>query len=150
MVHNLWDKHNMVFHSSIPSLSVGQFKWLHWFLSECTIKRGVYFNDVPNLGVSLQVEDGRRSLTKRPLISNSNDYDGIPLQIENLTSHKYFEFSFTLSETINFQNCNDYPTEKYTTYNECDIDFVYNEMKNKFMIMPFWAAKNLEEVTNHT
>lgn len=109
-----------------------------------------YFNDVPNLGVSLQVEDGRRSLTKRPLISNSNDYDGIPLQIENLTSHKYFEFSFTLSETINFQNCNDYPTEKYTTYNECDIDFVYNEMKNKFMIMPFWAAKNLEEVTNHT
>ena len=42
-----------------------------------------YFNDVPNLGVSLQVEDGRRSLTKRPLISNSNDCTKVSRNIYN-------------------------------------------------------------------
>ena len=113
-----------------------------------------YFNDIPNLAVSIKVEDIKKSLPKRPLSSNNNDYNGVPLKIENLTSNKFYEFSLTLSETLNLEvdsvkNCKNYPTEKFSSYIECDMEFVYNEMKNKYKIMPFWAAKNLEEVTNH-
>ena len=114
-----------------------------------------YFNNIPNLAVSIKIEDIRKSLPKRPLISNSNDYDGVPLHIENLTSGQFYDFSLTLSETISLEedsgkNCKKYPTEKFASYKECDMEYVYNEMKNKYRIMPFWAAKNLEEVTNHT
>ena len=113
-----------------------------------------YFNDIPNLAVSIKVEDIKKSLPKRPLSSNNNDYNGVPLKIENLTSNKFYEFSLTLSETLNLEvdsvkNCKNYPTEKFPSYIECDMEFVYNEMKNRYRIMPFWAAQNLEEVTNY-
>ena len=60
-----------------------------------------YFNNIPNLALSIKIEDIRKSLPKRPLISNSNDYDGVPLHIENLTSGQFYDFSLTLTETNN-------------------------------------------------
>ena len=62
-----------------------------------------------------------------------------PIQIENLSSHSFFDVSFTLSETINLETdigkkCKNYPTENVASFKECDLDFVYNEMKNKYNI----------------
>ena len=44
-------------------------------------------------------------------------------------------------------SCKNYPTDKFSSYQECDESFVYSLMKNYFKIMPFWAARNLDEVT---
>ena len=44
-------------------------------------------------------------------------------------------------------SCKNYPTEKFSSYQDCDESFVYNLMKNKYKIMPFWAARKLDEVT---
>ena len=109
---------------------------------------------IPNLSIQVKIEDERKSLTCRTLKSGYFDYDGIPLDID-LTSRMSYEFNLALFETIHLetdsgQNCKNYPSEKFSSYRKCDMDFVYNEMKNKYKIMPFWAAKTLDEVTNLT
>ena len=112
-------------------------------------------NKIPNLSFQVKIEDKRKSLNQRTLQSQNFDYDGIPLIIENLTYSMYHEFTLSLFETIHLeidsgQNCKNYPSDNFSNYRECDMDFVYNEMKNKYKIMPFWAAKTLDEVTNLT
>ena len=44
-------------------------------------------------------------------------------------------------------SCKNYPTEKISSYQGCIESFVYNLMKNYYKIMPFWAARKLDEVT---
>ena len=111
-----------------------------------------YFNKIPNLGVELKSEDNRKALSRRTLESNFFDFEGISMEIKNLDAGDFYEFTLKLFETItpNLKSrtrCKNYPTEKYFHYSDCDMDFVYNEMKNKYKIMPFWAARTLDEVT---
>ena len=115
----------------------------------------IYFNKIPNLGVELKVCDRKKCLTQRTLESNMFDYNGIPLKIEQLTSGMSYRFAFAFFQTIHLksdagQNCEDYPTETFSSYRDCDMDFVYNEMRSQYKFMPFWAAKTLDEVTNLT
>ena len=44
------------------------------------------------------------------------------------------------------KDCENYPHGGFSTYIECDEDFVYKEV-SKLKIMPFWATNNMEEVT---
>ena len=113
----------------------------------------IFFHKIANLSAIIKLEDRRRSLSNRPVLSN----EGFALQIEDLTSGEYLDYSLTIFEKINLEvdqdygkGCRKYPTEKFLNYRECDMDFVYNEMKDKYKIMPFWAAKTLNDVTNLT
>ena len=111
------------------------------------------FNKIPNLGVQLKVGDIKKYLTRRTLESNIFDYDGIPLKMESLISGMFYRFSLALFETIHLKSdpgkhCQDYPIETFSNYRDCDMDFVYTEMRNHYKFMPFWAAKTLDEVTN--
>ena len=113
------------------------------------------FNRIPNLGVKIKIVDKKRSLTRRTLESSYFDYEGSPIEIENLTSGVFYEYTIKILEKIdlslgNEKICKDYPTNEFLSFNDCDMAFVYNEMKKKYKIMPFWAAKTLEEVTNLT
>ena len=40
-----------------------------------------------------------------------------------------------------------YPNEKFKSYLECDEDFVYNYLKKKLNVTPFWSAKDFTTVT---
>ena len=40
-----------------------------------------------------------------------------------------------------------YPNEKFKSYLECDEDFVYNYLKKKLNITPFWSANDFTTVT---
>ena len=44
--------------------------------------------------------------------------------------------------------CSEYPNEEFQSYRECDEDFVYKEIKNKYQLMPFWAANDFIEVSS--
>ena len=116
----------------------------------------ISFKKIPNIAVSMKIEDARKSLSRRTLYSNIFDYEGIPLEIDNLTSEfGYQDFSLNLYETINLESdtgkqCKNYPTKEFLNYSECDQAFVHEEMKNKYKIMPFWAAKTMDEITNYT
>ena len=123
------------------------------FLKHVPLYIKIFFNKIPNLLAIIKLEDRRKSLSNRPVLSN----EGFALQIEDLTSGKHYDYSLTIFEKINPEagqdnekGCRNYPTEKFLNYSECDMDFVYNEMKDKYKIMPFWAAKTLNDVTNLT
>ena len=113
------------------------------------------FNKIEGIFVSIHVEDRYMTLVKRSLKSQTIDYEGAQMQIENLSLPEYKRFYLSLSQTTNLEmdsgvNCKNYPTKEFSSYQECDESFVYNEMKNKHKIMPFWAAKTLDEVTTLT
>ena len=46
------------------------------------------------------------------------------------------------------KNCEEYPTTKYTSYKQCDEEFVIETIKKNYPFMPMWAALDLKEVTN--
>ena len=105
-----------------------------------------------NLSVSLNIEDQKKALVKRNLRSHSQDYIGPQIQMKTKLNKKFF---MTFSQTLNIEsdpglNCKIYPNSQFKSYRECDEAFIYNEMKNVYKIMPFWAARSLSEVTNNT
>ena len=42
----------------------------------------------------------------------------------------------------------DYPNEQFSSYRECDENYVYNKVVKNYNMMPFWAAKNIDEITH--
>ena len=102
--------------------------------------------------VAFNILDKNKALRKRDLRSQILDYDGSEIQIDDLMSPVYTKIFLDFSHTINLEgdsgiNCVNYPNVAFFNYTECDEDFVYRTMKNTFNLMPFWAAKNVEEVT---
>ena len=86
--------------------------------------------------------------------SNSFDYEGTVIELEDLQTSMVKTYALTLSQTINLEadegkNCKNYPNENFSSYRECDETFVYNEVVNNFNIMPFWAAKSIDEITDN-
>ena len=74
------------------------------------------------------------------------------MYLQNLKLKEIKRFYLSISQTRNLEmdpgkSCKNYPTEKFSSYQDCDESFVYNLMKNKYKIMPFWAARKLDEVT---
>ena len=114
-----------------------------------------HINNTANnlLKVSFAIEDKERTLLKRRLKSDVDAYDG-PLLVLNYGQSKIFqEYFLTLSQRINLEtdsgiNCLDYPSKEVQSYRNCDEDYVYSQMKRTYKIMPFWAAKTLDEVTS--
>ena len=108
-----------------------------------------------NFGISLQIVDRQKSLAKRGLRSQRQDYEGAPVEIENLYSKVKTRYYFKISQKIHLEmetgiKCRNYPHDDFASYRECDENFVYKEMKNTYDLMPFWAATNDREVTNLT
>ena len=108
-----------------------------------------------NLGISLQIEDRRTSLLKRSLRSQRHDYVGPALELDSISSRILKRFHLLISQKINLEidsgiQCRTYPNKEFQNYRSCDENFVYKKMKNTYNAMPFWAATNLEEVTNRT
>ena len=106
-----------------------------------------------DLKVSFAIEDKERSLLKRRLKSDVDAYDGPLLVLNHGQSKIYQEYFVTLSQRINLEidsgiNCLNYPSKEFHSYRDCDEDYVYNQMKHTYKIMPFWAAKTLDEVTS--
>ena len=72
--------------------------------------------------------------------------------IQNSSLNEYKRFYLSISQMRNLEmdpgvSCKNYPTNTFSSYQDCDESYVYNLMKNKYKIMPFWAARKLEEVT---
>ena len=108
---------------------------------------------VKNFGISLQIVDRQKSLAKRSLRSQRQDYEGAPVEIENLYSRVITRYYLKVSQKIHLEmetgiKCINYPHQDFASYRECDENFVYKEMKDTYNLMPFWAATNDEEVTN--
>ena len=47
------------------------------------------------------------------------------------------------------KNCKNYPYNNFSSYRECDEDFVFKIHMKKYKTMPFWVTDNIEDVTFH-
>ena len=109
------------------------------------------FKKVSNLTMTLLIEDKRKALLKRSLRSNIMDYDGPRIEID-LMDPMSLNYYLTISQTIDIETdtgkaCKNYPSPDFTSYSDCDEEFVYDQMKNTYKLMPFWGAKKIDEVT---
>ena len=109
------------------------------------------FTNDSNLAVVVFVEDRQLSLDKRPLKSQYQEYTGAKIESDNLLRPKLERHVLSISQTIkseqNFEDkCSNYDSNY--DYKACDEDFVYNEVKNHYNFMPFWATSNFDEVTS--
>ena len=103
-----------------------------------------------DLMIWLEIEDRRKALVKRKLRSSSLAYEGSRISLKELKTAKFNKYFATISQQHaleSYSECKNYPTNGFKNYRECDEDFVYNQMKDNYKFMPFWAAKTLDEVT---
>ena len=111
------------------------------------------FSNYSNLAVVVFVEDRQLSLDKRPLKSQYQEYTGAKIESDNLLRPKLERHVLSISQTIkseqNFEDkCSNYDSNVLNNYKACDEKFVYNEVKNHYNFMPFWATSNYDEVTS--
>ena len=109
------------------------------------------FKKVPNVSMTLLIEDKRKALSKRSLRSNIMDYEGAQIQL-NLMKPMSLDYYLTISQMIDIEThsgkaCKNYPSQDFKSYSDCDEEFVYDQMKHEYNLMPFWAAKKFDEVT---
>ena len=113
-----------------------------------------FFKKNLNLKISVEIGDKRKSLARRKLIQNSFEYEGAQVELSSLSVSMIKMYALTISQTIDLEtdkgkNCQKYPNENFSSYRECDENFVYNEVMEKYNMMPFWAAKNTDEITHN-
>ena len=111
------------------------------------------FNVIEDNAVSLRIEDNILS-PNRTLKSQVVTYSGPTIQHKNMASPMIKRFVLTLDQTINSMaekdiNCTNYPNENFSSFKECDEQFVLSKLNNTHdRIMPFWATGDIDKVTH--
>ena len=126
-------------------------------ISEENTPLQIFFHIAPigNLGISIHIEEKNKALKKRPLKNNVLTYSGPLIRNPNLVTPRItrmmlkFE-QFMFSDEDDSKNCKNYPYNGCSSYRDCDEKIIYTLFKRKYKVMPFWVAKNLNEVTNLT
>ena len=111
----------------------------------------VLFENVENVGFSLYFEEINRR-TLRSLKSNKFCYQGPQIENRNLKETRGIEIILKISQTfLSGQNeeepCRNYPVDNFESFGDCDEKFVFDDMKKKFDVTPFWATKNFSKIT---
>ena len=99
-----------------------------------------YVYQTENVGLSLTVEDKLR-LASRQLKINRLHYHGPNIEISSLDEPVTVNMILRLSQTIHPEDdeskkCKDYPTNKFESYDECDMTYVYNQFR-RINLVPF-------------
>ena len=80
-------------------------------------------------------------------------YEGPTFQNTDLSDPILIKGIFKFLQAIDTEDdkeklCKNYPYNGYESFRKCDEHFVHDQFKNKYKVMPAWAAYNQEEVTN--
>ena len=81
-------------------------------------------------------------------------YVGPDMSGKKLKNPTYYKLMLSIFQSIDPEaheekKCKNYPYDGFSTYQECDEEFVFQKF-NKIQngnVLPFWAAKDLEKVT---
>ena len=139
--------------SLIPKFRACQtFEFKDYFPHQKILQIFFYFNPIENLAVDLYLED-KNFVLHRTLKSALLAYSGPKITFKSLTESKDIQIMLNVIQTIDSEldtkkNCTNYPNENFKSYQDCDRKFFYDKMKHGFGLMPFWAAYDLNEVTN--
>ena len=109
------------------------------------------FKKLDNIGISLAIENEKHS-TSRAIFSNLLYYNGPEIQNANLTKPMQAKYIFQFVQNIFSEKdtktkCKTYPNEDFNTFDECDRNFVLKTVRENYPLVPFWATKDMSEVT---
>ena len=112
-----------------------------------------YFNKLTDNGAKIVMEDKNFAVEKRTIKSNIFSFIGETPQIHDLSSSYLMRWIVKLSQNIYAEedegkNCKNYPYKKFANYSDCDAYHINKIFKENSTIMPFWAIKDLNEITN--
>ena len=127
------------------------FELKDYFPNQKPLQIFFVFDQTENLAVDLHLED-KNFVLHRTLKSALLAYSGPKITL-NLNENTYTQVMLNVIQTIDSeldmkQNCTNYPNANFKSYKDCDRQFFYDKMKNKFGIIPFWVTDDLNEVTN--
>ena len=113
-----------------------------------------YFKIINNVEVSLYIEDKHMQLKKRTLKSNMLSYVGPQIKIDDLKNPALIKVMISMQQFIDSEDdtskrCINYPNERFKSYQDCDEEYVYNFIKEKYKMVPFWTTNNMSEVTTN-
>ena len=113
----------------------------------------IIMNQVADVGVSLFVVE-KNKVTSRHLKTNMLSYDGPSFRYDNLFVPHYKKAIISFRQNIYSEKeenkkCKNYPFKNFISFGDCDKKYLNEKFVNSYKIMPFWAALNLSEVTNH-
>ena len=127
----------------------------HFNLTE-TAPKVLFFHiaKLDNLKVTIQMIE-KNKISLRPIQSMSLAYRG-PAITKRLKANKTLIF-WTMnkieqtikSERDKSQPCQNYPTDEYQSFGDCDRSYVRRRLSEHFNFMPFWAAEKLSDVSKH-
>lgn len=101
----------------------------------------------------LFVEERNRALS-RPLKSNMLAYRGPPMYLNQLGHSRIVKVilgieQLTSSEKDKKKRCKIYPNSQYSSFRECDEENIKKIFQEEYKILPFWIAKNLQNVSEN-
>ena len=120
--------------------------------SDAPLDISFYLYKVENHGISIYIQERNKALKRRTLKSNLLSYSGPVIENRDLIEPILYKEIVSISQNLfserdTLKKCRNYPNEDYESYRECDEHFVYQEMRSKYNLMPFWAANKLNEVS---
>ena len=112
-----------------------------------------YLEKTEALGAQIFIEERNKALSKRTLASSMLSYNGPDIRNLDLSVKRFFKVILRISQNIFVERderkkCRNYPNANFDSYKDCDEHFLYREMKNKYNVIPFWTAYDLNEVTS--
>ena len=112
-----------------------------------------YLEQTNATGAQIFIEERNKALAKRVLPSSLLSYNGPDIKNPDLSVKRFFKAIIRISQNIfvekdKSKKCQNYPNSKFDSYRDCDEQFVYREVKNKYNVVPFWTAYDFNEVTS--
>ena len=111
------------------------------------------FYSIKGIGVEITIED-RNLVCSRTLKNNLLSFTGPTMDDRNLKNSMLRQLMFQFSqnkfvEDDKSRKCEVYPNKEYSTYNECDAEFMQKTIAENFPFLPVWATDDIDNVTKH-
>ena len=111
------------------------------------------FNKINNIGVQILIEDEKR-VCSRTVKDNLLSYTGPAIDHHNLGNPTLKKFMIQFSQNRyskkdKSKKCEVYPTDMFSTYNDCDENFILNTMRKYYKFIPVWATNDIKNVTKY-
>ena len=106
--------------------------------------------------VGIEIED-KKLFTNRMILSNKHFFSGDKIGISQAKHWQEKSYSIVLEKAVFIEediskNCSNYPNEEFSSYNECDEDFIRMNLGDLYSVgyVPLWSTQERRNITSLT
>ena len=144
--------------SFVPTMTFCQYLDLKDYFdldNQAPLVLSIYFEKVDDIkGVNLLIEE-RNKRTNRAMKSLQSSYSGQLLEIRDLDQPQIIRSSIKISLTLfsekdPFNSCQQYPSEEFESFGECDNFHASKYIFEHYGLIPFWTIGNSKDFEKAT